>query len=328
MVEKKLICFRTKGNHKQGMGDVISSLSIAEEFRLKGHLLSFIIDNDSEAITLIKKFGYNFIVVKNNEGKIWRKKYFDMVIANQLTSPYEQLFLIRQHCRKLVTIDDTGPVSRKLADLRINPLYYVEDAHCNIKYIPLNRVFQKTHKQKKIVKDNVEHILISMGGSDTYGFTPQILKILSDYSGDDTKISVIIGQAFKHNYELKRVITSSKRKFNIFRSIESETMRRLISSADLAICAGGNTLFEMACCGTPAIIICGEPFEKETAYRMRDMGFGKVIGFNKRLSSRKLTVLLNLMRDRRIRAAQSRIGRKLIDGKGAGRIVKMALSQG
>ncbi len=324
-VDTKKICFRTKGNHKQGMGDVIGSLALSEEFKSRGHIVNFIVDNDIEAIAVIKKFGYKVIMVKANNGnEVWNKRYFDVVIVNQLSTPWEQLSIIKQHCRKLVTIDDTGDASKKLADLRINPLYYAEGAYCGPSYISLHPVFQKVHEHKKAIRDNVEHILVTMGGSDTYGFTPQILEVLSTYP-EEIKITVIIGPAFKHNRELKKVVSASMRGFDIFGDVNIKAMCQWIQWADVAICAGGNTLFEMACCGTPAIVICSEPFEEETAYRLEKMGFGKVISFNEQLDSVKLEDLLNRLHNRVIRESQSKAGTRLIDVMGARRIANKIL---
>lgn len=324
-LNSKKICFRTKGNHKQGMGDVMGSLALAEELRSRGHIVSFVVDDDIEAKDVIKKYGYDFIVVKTDtEDETWDNKYFDISIVNLLTTSYNQLSIIRQHCRKLVTIDDKGDASKKLADLRINPLYYDEGAFCDYKYIPLHPVFQTAHEHKKIIRNNIKNILVTMGGSDTYGFTPQILEVLLTYP-EGIQITGIIGAAFKHDEALNRVLSLKIKRFDIFRSVDIKTMCRWIQWADVAICSGGNTLFEMACYGTPVVAVCGESFEEETAYRLEKMGFGRVISFNKQLNSIKLKALLDELQDKSARENQSRIGMQLIDGMGTKRIVDTIL---
>lgn len=320
------VCFRTKGNHKQGMGDVMGSIAIAEELRKQGCFVSFIIDNDIETINTVRDSGFKFRTpIPDREDETWKGEYFDIAVVNQLTTPFQQLALIKKHCKYLVTIDDTGEASKKLADLRINPLYFDESAHCDIRYIPLHPIFQKAHEETGVINDTVKHILVTLGGSDTYGLTPQIIEAFSEYP-HSIRIKVIIGTAFKHEKELKESLSKSKRIFDIFQSVDIETMCKLIQWADIAICSAGNTLFEMMYCGTPVVVICGEPFEEETAYRLQNMGFGMVMPFNVQLDAVKLKTLVNNLFPKLIRQSQSQTGQRLVDGKGIKRITDKILN--
>ncbi len=319
------ICFRTKGNHKQGMGDVTGSIAIAEEMRRRGLSPSFIVDNDQEALSAVQKAGFPTKgIAHGSEHSAWDKGQFDIVIVNQLNTPFEQLSIIRGHCRCLVTIDDTGEASRRLADLRINPLYYDECAYCDPGYIPLHPLVQAAHEESKAIRETIGRILVTLGGSDTYGLTPQILDSLSGYQSE-IEIAVIIGPAFKHDKELNAVLSSKSGKFNILRSLDTEAMCKWMQWADLAVCAGGNTLFELACCGTPAVVVCGELFEEETAFRLEESGFGKVVHFNTRLDTAKFSALVNGFFDSAVRERQSLTGKRLIDGMGIKRIADNTL---
>ncbi|MBF0557349.1 MAG: hypothetical protein HQL08_01060 [Nitrospirae bacterium] len=320
------ICIKTKGNHKQGMGDVMGSIAIAEEFRTRGLLSSFIVDNDAEALSAVQRAGFYAKAVSHNfEASAWDAGYFDIVIVNQLNTPSEQLSVIKKHCSHLVTIDDTGEASRRFADLRINPLYYDEGAYNDVEYIPLHPVFQRAHAGSGKIRAGIGHVLVTLGGSDTYGLTPQILDALSGCP-PEIEIAAIIGPAFKHDRELDAVLSVTGRKFDaLLRSVDIETMCKWIQWADLAICAAGNTLFEMACCGTPAVVVCGEPFEEETAYRLEKMGFGKVVPFNTRLDISRLQAFINEFSDSAVRERHSQTGKRLIDGMGIMRIVDKAL---
>lgn len=321
------ICFRTKGNHKQGMGDVMGSIAVAEEFRTRGLFPSFMVDNDEEALKAVQKAGFPAKgVACGCENSAWDKEYFDIVIVNQLDTPLQQLTVIRDHCRCLVTIDDTGDASRRLADLRINPLYYDQCAHCDPCYIPLHPFFQNAHEESRTIRERVGRILVTLGGSDTYGLTPQILDALSGYQ-PDVEIAVIIGPAFKHDKELGTVLSNKGGRFDtLLRSLDIEAMCKWMQWADLAVCAAGNTLFEMACCGTPVIVVCGESFEEETAFRIEKSGFGKVVPFNTRLDITKFRALINEFHDCAVRERHSQTGKRLVDGMGIKRIADKTLS--
>lgn len=318
---KHSVCFRTKGSHKQGMGDVTGSLAIADELLRRGFSPSFIIDNDAEAVQAVSSAGFRIeAVVTGEEEAAYAGRHFNAIVVNQLNTPYETLRVIKRHCEMLVTIDDTGDASRGLADLRINPLYYDEGALCDTGYIPLHPEFQEAHGMEREVSDELRHILVTMGGSDTYGLIPQIIRMLSAYPSS-TYITVITGPAFKHDKELQEALADAERAFTVYHSVDAAGMRRWMQWADAAICAAGNTLFEMACCGTPAAVLCGEPHEEETAYRLQSLGFGIVMPFSPALNKELLKESLERLASRKMREAQSVQGRKLIDGKGIIRIV-------
>ena len=82
----KRVAFRTKGNNMQGMGDILGSLSLAQEFSSRSYDVIFIIDNNKEAIEAVKSAGYKFLTNgKKTETKLWLElPLLDIVIVNQL----------------------------------------------------------------------------------------------------------------------------------------------------------------------------------------------------------------------------------------------------
>lgn len=322
------ICFKTKGNHKQGMGDVTGSIALAKELKNRGQSLQFLLDDDVEAINAVREAAFDFTLLYSMEKALGEGILFDIMIVNQLNTDFAELKVLKEHCRLLVTIDDIGEGSRNLADLRINPLYYDDDALCGPKYVPLHFEFQNARESKKLISERPEHILVTLGGSDTYGFTPKVIEALLDYA-IDREVTVITGPAFKHHDILDAVLSRRPEAgFNILHAVSVSTMRKSIEWADVAVCAAGNSLFEMACLGTPSVVVCAEPFEEETAYRMNGFGFGMVVPFNMEPDVRKVKVLLNELEDRGVRRAHSENGRRLVDGRGVERMADKILEAG
>lgn len=317
--------FRTRGNHKQGMGDVMGSLAIADACREtnSGDTITFMVDNDKEACDAVVARAYDIEVVNNlTEEMAYTKRISpDVVVVNMFKNDAERLKSFKQNTRLLVTIDDPGSAAR-WADIRINPLYYNDDAINDPAYVALGKEFITANKDKKVIKDKVEIILITQGGSDTYGFTPKIVGALSSSIEKDCQIDIVIGPAFKHHRELKKAIDRSKRDFNIIHN--AANICELMQQSDMAITAGGNTMFELACVGVPAIVICGEEFEKETADKMEKCGVVENLGFGGRVLSERICERVRLlMEDKRRRTGMSRKGQELIDGRGAERTAKL-----
>ncbi len=316
--------FRTRGSQKQGMGDVMGSLAIADAYRDSNpqDIITFIVDNNEEAINTILARAYKTEVVANLEQEMAHIKKIkpDVIVANMLENDPERLRYFKQNTRLLVTIDDPGNAAR-LADIRINPLYYNDNAITDPAYVALRKEFIQANKISKVIKDKVEVILVTQGGADTYGFIPKIIKALYGLE-KDCQIEVVIGPAFKHHKELKEAVNKNQRNFDIIHN--ATNMCALMQRSDMAITAAGNTMFELACVGVPGIVICGEEFEEETADRMEKYGIVENLGFGGRVSPEKIyKSVRRLMDDKNRRAEVSRRGQELIDGRGAGRVVKL-----
>jgi len=318
-----LIFFRTRGNHEKGMGDVFGALALSEAFRRKGIEPYFVIDNDKEAVDAIVSKDYKKIVIEKNEEDFWKKLKVnpDAIIVYQLHNPKKYIEMLKKYSKLVVTIDDIGS-GGKAAHMRFNPLYYMEDCYFGHKYIPLRDEFIKNRRKKKVNK-GVKNILVTLGGADTYGFTPKVITALSKIE-QEIEIIVVLGPAFRHERELESAIKKAKRPFTIIRN--AQNIRELMENADIAVCSGGNTLFEMAFTGTPAVVICGELFEEETAKRMEAEGFGISLGFGGKVREEQIFKAVNaLIGDYPLRLRMSRNGQKLVDGAGADRIAKNIL---
>lgn len=324
MSEQLKVLFKTKGGHKEGMGDVTSSLALAEEFRKTGHKVAFILNANKNVISLVSQAGFEFHIAENMEGitACMENKKVDIAILNQLETPEEEALLFKKHSKMLVTIEDTG-VSAKLADLRVNVLYPIDDSITDFKYIPLAPVYQEKHKIAKHIKEKTENILVTQGGSDTYGFTPKILRALYSIP-NDININVVLGPNFSHDQELNEVVNKAPRKYNLIRGVKD--LSDLMLEADLAISAGGNTLFELACIGIPTIVVCGEPFEVRTAERMQQAGFGINLGFGRDVDGKRITETASaILNDHSTRTAMSRRGKELVGGQGAHKIIEIVI---
>lgn len=324
----KRVAFRTKGNHAQGMGDVSGSVALAGEFRRAGCEVVFVLDNDFEAVDAVGFAGFSFHTVDaGSEAEVWnRVGAVDTAVVNQLNSGVELLSIIKHHAGTLVTIDDVGEPSRRLADLRINPLYYDEGALCDPCYVPLNDAFRSARISTGPAREKVEQLLVTLGGSDTYGFTPVVVKFLDDVP-EDIFINVLVGPSFRHHAELRGVLDKSKRRFNLLGPVDPAGMCGLISWADMVVCSGGNTMFECACLGRAAVVVCAEPFEVETAGRLDEAGMVVNTGFGALLKHDSfLETVTGLIADPVKRASMAEKGFTSVDGRGTERIFSKIIS--
>lgn len=318
-VNKLKIIFKTRNGPKEGMGDVTSSVALARELRGRGNnYLTFITNNNKYAIDLIKQSGFECIVLDGLEQlqAYLSMQPMDIAILNQLNTRHGEALLFKRNSRFLVTIEDAG-LSAKMADLRFNVLYPIKDAITDLRFIPLSCSFQNKHLIPKITRRKVKNILITQGGSDTYGFIPKIIKTL--YSIPEAiSAKVVIGPNFLFEKELSRALTNSPRSFDIVR--EETDLSELFLKTDVAVSAAGNTLFELACLGVPSVVVCGELFEVDTAKRLENEGFGVNLGFGAEVKGKDiLQAVMRLIDGFDLRLKMTEIGRDLIDGQGTKR---------
>ena len=115
-------------------------------------------------------------------------------------------------------------------------------------YTPLRSQFQN---QDITLRNKIENILITTGGSDPYDFT----LTLSDYLLSlelDMELHVVVGRLFKNTVileELARHYPSLHLHYNV------SDMASLMKQCDYAVSAAGTTLYELCALGIPAVSI-------------------------------------------------------------------------
>ena len=107
-------------------------------------------------------------------------------------------------------------------------------------------------------------IVVTLGGSDTYGVTIAVVRLLKAAGRCAT---IIVGPGFEHNTELQLELDNN---FILKRNVPS--LIEEFSHHSLAITGGGITPFEANASGLPCIIIANENFEIPIGIGMAGLG--------------------------------------------------------
>ena len=320
--DKLKIVFRTEGSHKQGMGDVFGSIALAEAFKKETSAILFLVKDNKETKDVLNEKGFAFQVADrlDEETHILSEYQSDVVIINKLDNPPDYVKTLKQYASVLVTIDDAGE-GAKHADLNINVLYPIEGSISDPSYITLREEFLNARQKERKIRQKVSKVLVTQGGSDTYGFTPKILSAI-DKASDDFTVVAVIGPAFKHHKELDNVLARMQKKVDVLYNVKN--FSELMLQMDLAITAGGITMFELSCLGVPSIVVCGERFEVATAERLESYGVVLNLGFGYDVEGYSITSAVeSSVKNFALREEMSKKGRALIDGRGCERIAKL-----
>lgn len=110
-------------------------------------------------------------------------------------------------------------------------------------------------KQKKLNNDgSIKKILLTFGGGDDRGATLSLLQKLLPTIDEEIKFLVISGEHNPRNNELKTWVKENG-SGRVDLEINPRTMAPLIASCDLAIIAGGGTVYEVNSLNIPMVLL-------------------------------------------------------------------------
>ncbi|MBI3126009.1 MAG: UDP-2,4-diacetamido-2,4,6-trideoxy-beta-L-altropyranose hydrolase [Candidatus Tectomicrobia bacterium] len=178
----------------------------------------------------------------------------------------------------------------------------------------------------RAVRAEVSSILLTLGGTDDFNLMPVLLRALDALPGVFA-VTAILGTYFTDGEAILRAAAECGKKVRL---VESPTsVRDLMLGADLAVSAGGQTLYELAVAGTPAVAI---QLAENQAGQLRGFagaGFARLAGVAGRddVVAGVREQVLPLLADAAAREAMAAAGRALIDGRGAIRVAERILGE-
>jgi len=169
--------------------------------------------------------------------------------------------------------------------------------------------------------DRVANILVTFGGADGYDLTPRVMNLLKTLPGSFS-VTAIIGPFFKNVNNVEAALRGGDRPIELVRSPTS--VYKLMMQADLAISAGGQTLYELACVGCPTIAVRTAANQDGQLGVLEEAGFLRIAGRadDSRIVGRLAEAIRSLLANGEARGAMSTAGQRLIDGQGALRVAR------
>lgn len=223
----------------------------------------------------------------------------------------------------IICVDEFG--NRALdADIIINPMisevYWAYDSkaklYCGAEYLVLDPKIIRYHNLDKPIRESIEEITVSMGGVDAPGTTLKLARWLPAIL-KDTRLNLVIGGGFPYKKELDQ-ITEGNKQIVVYQNIDF--LYDLFYQSDLAICAGGNTLHELAVIGTPALVIPSMPHEMQNGKAFQKKGFSICCDMAEQISRESLEQGLQKLCGKESRRNMKERGKHIADGRGRERV--------
>lgn len=334
-----MIWFRADGGREIGMGHIRRCLSVSAALQELGGQTCFLVADDA-AVSLLDAQGQDYRVLnsswQNPEEELktmlpmLRESGKGVFFADSYYVTAEYLRQIGE-LMPVCCMDDMG-ISGLPVDLLINynifatsSLYTMGDGKTNYllgtKYAPLRREFQNAYQP---VREKAERVLITTGGSDRYDLTGQILRnALQKPETKDLEYCVVSGP---YNEHLPQLLEMERKYGNVHIYSNVTRMSELMQSCDIAVTAGGSTMYELCAVGVPILCFSFVDNQEKIVEEFRKR---RIVRFAGNYLTQKeqmiplLTEQIAALHDSvELRRSCSEKERELVDGQGAWRIAE------
>jgi spore coat polysaccharide biosynthesis predicted glycosyltransferase SpsG len=297
------ICLES--SHARGMGHLFRSLNLARALQQRGHAVTLLANDDPVSLHIIRAHGHSPLVVdlqdmsSDWEAVLVARHGFSVWIDDRLDTDVAHAVHVNATGIPRVTFDDRGS-GAALADLHVAALAF-DNAELagkrvltGVDYLILNPDIGRYQR----LRSKAGSVLVTLGGSDTYGAT---VKVVAQLATKGLGATVVIGPSFAHRQALDAVLTSS---FDVVAGVPS--MVEEMSRHELAITGGGITPFEANAAGLPCIVVANEDFEIPVGRELERLGGALFAGHHSAIDLSALDGPLQL--EEMSRAGMSKIG--------------------
>lgn len=322
----------TEGGSGIGFGHIVRCVSLCDAFEENGIIPEIIIHGDETVAGMLK--GKTHSVRNWRQEKQWLSSLTDtdVVVIDSYLADRGVYEAISKSVRVPVYIDDNKRMDYPdgiviNGGINAERLNYPENDDVEYllgcQYIPLRKAFRDV--PAKEIRENVAAIMVTFGGDDVRNLTLKVLEMLiKEYPGLSRQI--VIGNGCRNVERIEAVADNDTR---LHYHPDAETMRNIMLASDIAISAAGQTLYELARVGVPAIAVAVAENQLNNVEGWKKEGFIEYAGWWE--DGRMLDNIhkaIKRLEDKGRRKNMSKTGRSLVDGKGAKRIVDHLMNKG
>lgn len=327
-----LIAIRADGNKEIGFGHLIRTQALARQLVSCGAKVVFL-SRDSENIKAYQAIQLNYQTGPEAED-LEVEQALKLIGADILiidSYAYGQDRLDKMTGLKLLSvfIDDLNLYEYNV-DMVINGNIYAPgliyqgkaELLLGTQYLLMREAFANI--SPRVLSSAVKDILVTFGAADIENMTPRIMTILADYRlFNEISWHVVVGPVFQN---ADMIMEFGKDKENVHIHYNPD-MNKLMKKCDLCISAAGSTAYELAACGTPAVLIVVADNQLRLAAEANSQGMAINLGWHYNISTDQIYAVLDqLITSYNLRTKMAKRGQSLVDGKGADRVANHLLT--
>ncbi len=328
---KLKVIILTEGGIDIGHGHVTRCISIYQAFERMGIKPVLIINGDNTVIPLVNSLNYKILDWLDLDiMNVIREA--NIVIVDSYRADLSLYTRISESVPLVVYIDDNNRVPYPKGVIVNGSIYAKEIGYTKrretfyllgTKYIPLRKEFWCI--SEKVINETMKTVMITFGGDDMRGLTHRVLDILNEEFPQLIK-KVIVGRGFNEQ-NIKNIENMKDDRTEIVYFPSAKVMKDIMMKSDIAISAGGQTLYELARIGTPVVAIAIADNQLCNVLGWAKVGFIEYAGWwEDRHIFDKIAESVRKLLPMSERERRYLIGRRFVDGKGSFRVVNYLLS--
>lgn len=313
---KSILIHANSGNNV-GLGHLVRCGTLAVELQSRNIDVTLRVKRDDEAVAFVREQGVNPVV--SDPATLCediRTSTADIVVVDSYDFTAEDFELLTRN-KTLVVVDELG--DRQIpADLVINNNIYAHDiAYPSAKTVLRGPDYCMLREQFRNLPDPTyadppKRALLTVGGADLTNEFIDLLEVMREVLPVETALDTIVGPYFDD-------LLTQPDGVNIYRN--PNNIPELMLRAELATSGGGQTLYELAACGTPAAALTLGKDQVKNIDAFTEHGFCFNVNQTTGLvSEEQLKETVRKLLDTETRKKMGQTGRELVDGKGVRRV--------
>ncbi len=319
------ILIHADGGSTIGLGHVMRCVAIAKQFIRQGHSAQIAVDSALGLVDILLAQGAEVLCCPASPSAV-RQAAMDLEVDGLIIDSYRwtaEDFRAVKGNWTVVAFDDEA-----LRELPVDAVINGAPAAADLNYQTASHTRLWLGPAYQIVRDDFRHL-----PSRVY-FT-EVKRVIALVGGDDplrllTNLARLLDTAASDNSFTADVICGPLAPMPVLSGLQHVTIHRnppdlcdKMARADLAISASGQTLYELARCGTPTIAFCTGPDQIHNLAALAKANV--VLNAGNAVApdwARSIDVGINeLVKSSARRASMAKAGQALIDGLGAERVV-------
>lgn len=337
------VAFYVGGGREEGTGHLFRCRALARHVGPSG--AAFLVDAEkSDLLEICATLGIPCVTVDGDGSPGGRAEAAasrlaehdaDVLVLDLFEVEHDDLRRLREAVPglPLVAFDDYS-IRRPIPDVVIKPhlveaWYAADDGWSETTlltgpdYWILRAGLRELSGRERVIREDAGSVLVTMGGSDPRGLTAWLTRELGAMD-EIARLAVVCGPGFTGVERVRAAARDAEGAGEVEVLASPDDFDRRMFACDLAVTAGGYTVYELAALGTPMAVLPWVEHQRGHAAAMASRGAAVDLGPPPALDGTGLREAVGgLLRDAARRREMSAAGRSAVDGQGIERVTSV-----
>lgn len=348
------VVFRTDATSRIGTGHFMRCMTLAEELKQHEVHIRFVSrDLPQYLCEMLEMRGMEFVALESEatnfpagdlahshwlnasqeqdaqatkqalSGRTW-----DWLVVDHYALDTRWESVLRPSVGKIMAIDDLAD-RRHDCDVLLDQNFYTDmreryaekvPRHCRLllgpRYALLRDEFRESRKQATMRSGRVKRMLVFFGGMDADNYTGRTIDAIAGLEAEALQVDVVIGM----QHPCREQIESMCELNGYHCHVQTRRMAELMTTADLAIGAGGSAMWERCCLGLPALSISVADNQRKQIADAAEQGLIYALSSGDSLTVAIQRHVISLLENEPLLKLISRIAMQEVDGLGVKRV--------